>query len=89
MPLFFFHIRSVRQELSRDELGLEFPDVTTVYRETLCAARDIAIELAACGRSPRDYAIEVMTDADELVLELRFSEALSYQVPQLQRRFLQ
>ncbi|PVE20993.1 hypothetical protein DC522_29160 [Microvirga sp. KLBC 81] len=89
MPLFFFHIRGVHQELSRDELGLEFPDLKTVYLETFCAARDIAIELTACGRNPRGCTIEVMNAADELVFELPFSEALDHQIHHLLRRFLQ
>jgi uncharacterized protein DUF6894 len=89
MPRFFFHIRGVHQELSRDELGLEFPDVKTVCIETICAARDIGAELAACGRSPRDYTIEVVNAAGELVFALPFSEALGHQVHHLPRRFLQ
>ena len=39
MPHFFFHVRGACQELSRDELGLDFPDVETAYRETFSAAR--------------------------------------------------
>lgn len=89
MPRFFFHIRGVHQELSRDELGLEFPDVKTVYIETFCAARDIGAELVARGRSPRGCIIEVMNAAGELVFRLPFSEALGHQVHHLPRRFLQ
>lgn len=89
MPLFFFHVRGIRQELSRDELGLEFPDMDTVYLETFYAARDIWIELTARGRSPCGYSIEVMSAADELVFELPFSEALDHRVHYLLRRFLQ
>jgi hypothetical protein len=76
MPLFFFHIRDAHQELSRDEMGLEFPDVETVYLMTLRAALDVEAELAACGLSPRDYVIEVVDAADRLVFKLPFSEAL-------------
>jgi hypothetical protein len=86
MPRFFFHVRGARQELSRDELGLDFPDVETAYRETFCAARDIRAVFAARGRHPCDYTIEVVNAADELIFRLPFSEALDHRVPRLTRR---
>ena len=46
----FLSRQGCAQELSRDELGLDFPDVETAYRETFCAARDIMAVFAACGR---------------------------------------
>jgi hypothetical protein len=89
MPHFFFHVRGARQELSRDELGLDFPDVETAYRETFCAARDIRAVFTARGRQPRDYTIEVENAANELVFRLPFSEALDHRVPRLTRRLRQ
>jgi hypothetical protein len=89
MPWFFFHVRGIRQELSRDELGLDFPDVETAYLETLCAARDIGTAFAASGRNVRDFRIEVTNAADELIFRLPISEAIDHQVPRLPRRFLQ
>ena len=86
MPRFFFHIRGTHQELSRDELGLDFPDVETAYRVTFCAAYDIRAEFAARGQHPCDYTIEVMNAADELVFSLPFSEAFGEWVPDLPRR---
>ena len=77
MPRSFFHVRGVCQALSRDEIGLDFPDVATAYRETLLAAQDIGALFAACGRHPRDYVIEVANAADELVFTLPFSTALN------------
>ena len=89
MPRFFFHVRRARLELSRDELGLDFPDVETAYRETFCAARDIRAVFVACGQHPRDYTIEVVNGADELIFRLPFSDALDHRVPHLTRRFRQ
>lgn len=89
MPHFFFHIRSARQELSRDELGLDFPDVETAYRKTFCAARDIMAVFAACGQHPRDYTIEVVDAADELIFRLPFSESLDPRGHRLTGRFRQ
>ena len=38
---------------------------------------------------PRDYAIEVVNAADELIFRLTFSEALDQRVPSLTRRWRQ
>jgi hypothetical protein len=89
MPWFFFHVRGIHHDLSRDELGLDFPDVETAYLETLCAARDIGSAFAASGRNVRDFSIEVVNAADELIFRLPISEAIDHQVPRLPRRFLQ
>ena len=89
MPRFFFHVRGTRQELSRDELGLDFPDVETAYRETFCAARDISAVLADCGQHPCDYIIEVMTATDELIFRLPVSDSLGHRAPRLTGRFRQ
>jgi len=89
MPRFFFHVRGARQELSRDELGLDFPDVETAYHEMFCAARDISAVLAGCGWHPCDYTIEVVDAADELIFRLPFSEAIDSWVPRPTGRFRQ
>src|SRR5215217_2938762 len=89
MPWFFFHIRGVRHDLSRDERGLDFPDVETAYLETFYAARDIGTTFAACSGNVRDYTIEVTNAADELIFRLPISEAIDHQVPRLPKRFLQ
>jgi hypothetical protein len=89
MPWFFFHVRGIRHDLSRDELGLDFPDVETAYLETFCAARDIGTAFAASGRNVQDFRIEVTNAADELIFRLPIAEAIDHQVPRLPRRFLQ
>lgn len=87
MPRFFFHVRGAGQDLSRDELGLEYPDTETACRETFCAARDIRAVFAACGQNPSGYTIEVVNGVDQLVFMLPLSEALDHQVPHLTKRF--
>ena len=94
MPWFFFHIRGIRHDLSRDELGLEFPDVETAYLEAFYAARDIRTKFVASSQNPRDYTIEVTNAADELVFDLSFSAVFDHEVaqgpiPRFRRRFLQ
>ena len=89
MPQFFFHVRDARQGLSRDELGLDFPDIETAYRETVCAARDIRAVFAARGRNPRDYTIEVVNAMGEVIFRLPFSESLDHRAPGPIRHFRQ
>ena len=38
MPWFFFHIRNVHSGLSRDELGVDYPDAASACSEALLAA---------------------------------------------------
>jgi hypothetical protein len=89
MPRFFFHIRGAAQELSRDELGLNYPDVETAYRETFRAAQDIRTVLAASGGYPCDYTIDVVDTAHELVFRLSLADPLDHWVVPLTRRFRQ
>lgn len=89
MPRFFFHVRGARQELSRDEFGLDFPDEETAFCETFFAARDIRAVFEARGRHPCDYTIEVVNAANELVFRFPFSVAFDHRVPRLIKRFLQ
>ena len=79
MAHFFFHLRGSYQGLSRDELGLEFPDVEAAYLEAFQAAHDMQQELLARGQNPRGYAFEVVNAEDELVFDLPFSEVLDRQ----------
>ncbi|MBQ0819853.1 hypothetical protein HPT29_000075 [Microvirga terrae] len=89
MPRFFFHVRGAREGLSRDELGLNFPDVETAYREAFCAARDIRGVFALRGQHPCDYTIEVANAADELIFSLPFSTAFGRRMHRRTKRFRQ
>jgi hypothetical protein len=80
VPRFFFHVRGSRQEQSRDEFGLDFPDVETTFLMTLCAAHDMRTAFTACGWNPRDYRIEVTNAADELVFKLPFCVVFDHQI---------
>jgi len=79
MPRFFVHVRNACNELSRDELGLDFPDAETAYREVLRAALEVRRELALHGRDPSGYAIEVVNASEKLIFILPFSEIHGYQ----------
>ncbi len=74
MPRFFFHVRFDHLNRSRDERGLDFPNVETAHAEAIRAAKDVRDEFVARGQNPRDYAIEVEDVSGELVFRLPFSE---------------
>ncbi|MET0532512.1 MAG: hypothetical protein ABW003_30050 [Microvirga sp.] len=74
MPRFFFHVRFDHLNRSRDERGLDFPDVETARAEAVRAAKDLRDEFVAQGQDPRDYAIEVENGSGELAFRLPFSE---------------
>jgi hypothetical protein len=70
MPRFYFHIRCHGETLSKDELGLHFPDVVSANNAALHAAQDLDFEYTARGRKPHDCTIEVESASGELVLSL-------------------
>jgi len=77
MPQFYFHIRCRDQSLSRDELGLDFPDVESTCAEVFCAAMGLRNEFAVRGQDPRDFSLEIVNASGEPVLSVLFSEILS------------
>ncbi|MBM6582204.1 hypothetical protein ILT44_18535 [Microvirga sp. BT689] len=81
MPRFFFHVRSACKDLSRDELGLDYPDVETAYLEVFRGAQGMMCEFAARSLNPQDYAVEIENDSGEVVFELPFSEVSGRQIP--------
>lgn len=73
MPRFYFHVRCRGETLSRDNAGLDFPDMVTAHDEALRAARDLDQAFIARGRDPRDCTIEVESAEGELVFSLSFA----------------
>ncbi len=78
MPWFYFHLRGP-DGLSRDELGLDLPDVEIAFLEADRAVSDVARELLAEGQNPRGYAFEIVNASGDLVLDLPFAETLDRQ----------
>jgi len=75
MPRFYFHPWD-SDGLSRDELGLDLPDVKAAYLEADRAVNGLAQEFLARGQNPRDYAFEIANAAGALALDLPFAETL-------------
>ncbi|EIM26815.1 DUF6894 family protein [Microvirga lotononidis] len=80
MPRFFFHIRDVRLGLSRDELGLDCPDVEAAYLEACRAGLDLRHEFVARGQSPQDFSIVIANAAHEFVSELPFTVVFGHRM---------
>jgi hypothetical protein len=76
VPRFFFHVRFDHLTRSRDELGLDFPDVGTAHAEAVRAAKDLRDEFLAQNQDPRNYAIEVENVSGDVVFRLSFSKLL-------------
>jgi hypothetical protein len=74
MPRFFFNVRFDHLNRSRDELGLDFPDVETARAEAVRGAKDLRDEFVAQGQNPRHYAVEVESASGELAFRLPLSE---------------
>ena len=53
MPRFYFHIRSARGALVRDEAGMYLPDIDAARAEARLIAEEISAEY---GRGGRDYS---------------------------------
>ena len=78
LPRFFFHVRDLCRDLSRDEFGFDLPDVETACLMTISAARDLRVAFLVHGHDPRDYAITVVNADHELVFDLPFSAVVTH-----------
>jgi hypothetical protein len=73
VPRYFFNARS-ENGLTRDEEGLDLPDVKAARGEALKAAEQLWGDLSA-DIARKDMAIEVTDEAEQTVLTVPFTEA--------------
>ena len=86
MPRYFFHIRCHGETLSKDEFGLDFPDVVSAHNQALRAARDLDSAFLARGKDPKDCTVEVENTSGELVVSLSFAAIFNgLQIPRFYR----
>ena len=76
MPRYFFHARSDKG-LTRDEEGVNLPDVEAAHAEALKAAEQMWCNLAP-DVARNDMAIEVTDEAGQAVLTVPFLEAAEH-----------
>jgi hypothetical protein len=85
MPRYFFHIRCHGETLSKDEFGLDFPDVVSAHNQALRAARDLDSAFLARGKDPKDCTVEVENTSGELVVSLSFAAIFNGQAKAVDR----
>ena len=74
MPLYYFHIHNHID--TRDEEGVELPDLKAARDMAIRAARAMMAENLMTGRLWLDHWIEVENEAGQQVLALPFREAV-------------
>ncbi|MBX9661047.1 MAG: hypothetical protein K2X00_21015 [Nitrospiraceae bacterium] len=75
MPLFFFHLRSPAG-LDRDEIGLDLDGLEIAYLEACASIPNMAADLLKRKAKPSQHSFEIMDAADNLLMEVPFSEVL-------------
>ena len=74
MPRYFFHLHNDIE--TRDEEGIELPDLAAARGVAEHEARAIAAEAVANGRLCLHHSIEVTDESGASVLTVRFGEAV-------------
>jgi hypothetical protein len=74
MARYFFHLHNDVE--TRDEEGVELPDLTAARRVAEHEARTIAAESVAHGRLCLGHSIEVADESGATVLVVRFGEVV-------------
>ena len=74
MPRYFFHLYD--DVVSRDEEGLELPDQASAARKAIASARHMACQEVLEGHLNLNHRIEIENEAGEVVLTVRFEDAV-------------
>lgn len=75
MPRFLFHLYN--DEITRDEEGLELPDMDAARAEALKAARALIGEEARLGKVNLSHRIEVEDEIGLPCFTIRFRDAIA------------
>ena len=75
MPKYFFTLYD--DVITRDEEGVHLANADAAYAYALANVREMACVEVQCGRLDLDHRIEVTDASGELVLDLRFAEAVT------------
>jgi hypothetical protein len=75
MSHFYFDLVSP-SDLSRDEIGTDFPDSEAAYLNAFEAALDISVEMLRARDDPSQHRFVIRNDKDELLFDLPFAEVL-------------
>jgi hypothetical protein len=78
MPLYFLHYRTSTEPVTDPE-GHELPDLEAALEEAIGGLRDIAADYVRHGRPlVLSDGIEILNDAGELLLTVRFGDAVKF-----------
>lgn len=75
MPQFYFHLRAPAG-LERDEIGVPLKGIEEAYLEACHTIPLLSAELVRKRAGPHRYAFEITDGADNLLMEVPFSEVL-------------
>ena len=74
MPRYFFHLHNDLE--TRDEVGLELPDLAAARKVAEQEARAMAAQSVVNGRVDLKHSIEVTDESGATVLLIRFGDAV-------------
>jgi hypothetical protein len=75
MPRYFFNIND-RQDVTRDEEGIDLPNLDAVREEAIASARQIMSQGVLDGTLPDGRKFIVTDEAGSVVLEFGFKDAM-------------
>lgn len=78
MGLYFSHIHTGDEYLS-DEDGIDLPNLESVHRESVVAAREMVAAAVLVGQLPLHECFEIMDKQGNLVLSMPFSSVVEIQ----------
>jgi hypothetical protein len=74
VPLFFFHLTD--EAFVPDPDGIEFADAEAAHAAAIEGIRGMICDQVSKGRLCLDYSMEVVDEAGERVVALRFADAV-------------
>jgi Domain of unknown function (DUF6894) len=75
MPRFFFHFTS-QGDVSRDEVGTEFPSLEAAYLDSCQSALEMSIDKLRVRDDPTNDSVEIADESGRLLMNIPFSEVL-------------
>jgi hypothetical protein len=75
MPRFFFHFTS-QGDVSRDEVGTEFPSLEAAYLDSCQSALEMSIDKLRVRDDPTNDSVEIADESGRLLMTIPFSEVL-------------
>ncbi len=75
MPRFFFHFMS-QDDVSRDDIGTEFPSLEAAYLDGCQSALEMSIDKLRARDDPTNDSVEITDESGHLLMNIPFQEVL-------------